>query len=334
MPVLPQAPSLTVELTAPLAAFGISVLLLRVLLLPGTCRWFVDHPNQRSLHQSPIPRTGGLGVVTGLAAGGVIAGSNVLALTLAVGLMLLSLLDDWRGLSPGVRLPGHLAAALLFVLAGLDGVEWFEVPLLVLGIGWMTNLYNFMDGADGLAGGMGLFGFGAYACAAWMGGEQTFALACMAVAAAAGAFLLFNFPPARVFLGDAGSIPLGFLAAAFGLSGWQAGLWPLWFPPLVFAPFVVDASVTLLRRALRGEKVWQAHRSHYYQRQVLMGWSHRRLVTLEYSLMLVTALVALSVRYAPTSTHVAALALLALVYIGIGLSIDLRWAQARRAATK
>jgi UDP-N-acetylmuramyl pentapeptide phosphotransferase/UDP-N-acetylglucosamine-1-phosphate transferase len=314
-----------VEFAAPLAAFGTCFLLLRVLFMSRTRRWFLDHPNPRSLHRSPVPRTGGLGVVPGLVVGGVIAGSNGFALTLAAGLMLLSLLDDWRALTPGVRLLGHLAAALLFVLLGLDGVEWLEATLLVLGIGWMTNLYNFMDGADGLAGGMGLFGFGAYAFAAWLGGQEPLALACASVAASCAAFLLYNFPPARMFLGDAGSIPLGFLAAGFGLSGWQAGLWPLWFPPLVFAPFVADASVTLVRRALRGEKVWQAHRSHYYQRQVLMGWSHRHLAAIEYALMLFTAVIAIALLHLEPLAGTAALAILALAYIAIGLSIDLRW---------
>jgi UDP-N-acetylmuramyl pentapeptide phosphotransferase/UDP-N-acetylglucosamine-1-phosphate transferase len=318
-------------LAAPLAAFLTTAVLLRVLLLPRARRWFLDHPNQRSLHQSPVPRTGGVGVVPGLAVGWLLAGGSALVLTLPLALMLLSLIDDWRGLPAGFRLAGHLAAAVLFVLFSLDGVEWFAIPLLVLGVGWMTNLYNFMDGADGLAGGMALFGFGAYACAAWFGGQGAFALVCASVAASAAGFLLFNFPPARMFLGDAGSIPLGFLAAALGLSGWHSGLWPLWFPPLVFAPFVVDASVTLLRRAVRGEKVWQPHRSHYYQRQVLMGWSHRQLAAVEYALMLSTAAVALCMLYVQPPARLAALVTLGIGYFALGLSVDLRW-RARKEA--
>ncbi len=316
---------------APLAAFGVTFVLLRVLLAPGMRSRFLDHPNQRSLHRSPVPRTGGIALVPGLAAGILLSGSSHLALALALGLMALSLIDDWRSLPAGVRLLGHLAAAFVFVRAATDGASWFEAALLLLAIGWMTNLYNFMDGADGLAGGMAVFGFGAYSCAAWLSGQEPFAFACLSVAAAAAAFLLFNFPPARIFLGDAGSIPLGFLAAAFGLAGWQAGLWPIWFPPVVFAPFVVDASVTLARRALRRERIWQAHRSHYYQRRVLLGWSHRRLVGLEYGLMLLTVLIALAVREAAASVQLAALAVLALVYAAVGLSIDLRWRSRKEA---
>ena len=118
---------------------------------------------------------------------------------------------------------------------------------------------------------------------------------------------------------------MGFLAAVLGLSGWEAGLWPLWFPPLVFAPFVADASATLLRRGLQREKVWQPHRSHYYQRQVLMGWNHRRLAWLEYALMLLTSAVALCALHVEAPTRLAALAMLAIASIGVGLSIDLRW---------
>jgi UDP-N-acetylmuramyl pentapeptide phosphotransferase/UDP-N-acetylglucosamine-1-phosphate transferase len=101
--------------------------------------------------------------------------------------------------------------------------------------------------------------------------------------------LVHNFPPAKIFLGDTGSTTLGFLAAACSLWGAKDGLFPFWVALLVFSPFIVDATVTLLRRLLRGEKVWEAHRSHYYQRLVLLGWGHRRTVLTEYALMLACA---------------------------------------------
>jgi UDP-N-acetylmuramyl pentapeptide phosphotransferase/UDP-N-acetylglucosamine-1-phosphate transferase len=90
-------------------------------------------------------------------------------------------------------------------------------------------------------------------------------------------------------MGDVGSVPLGFLAAMLGLEGFWRGAWPAWFPLLVFSVFIADASVTLLRRGLRGEKVWVAHREHYYQRLIRSGWSHRRLALAAYLLMFVTA---------------------------------------------
>jgi UDP-N-acetylmuramyl pentapeptide phosphotransferase/UDP-N-acetylglucosamine-1-phosphate transferase len=186
-----------------------------------------------------------------------------------LGLFGLSLVDDMRNLSPKTRLLGHFIAAL--IVAGGSGVSWIWFLPVLLFIVWMTNLYNFMDGSDGLAGGMALFGFSFYGIASLMNGNEAFAMMDFSIGAAALGFLYHNFHPARVFLGDAGSIPLGFLAAAFGIYGWQQGYWPFWFPALVFSPFVVDATMTLLKRVRRGENLAQAHRSHYYQRLVQIG---------------------------------------------------------------
>jgi len=159
----------------------------------------------------------------------------------------------------------------------------------VLGIAWLTNLYNFMDGSDGLAGGMTVIGFAAYAVAAAWAEEPELATTCLCIAAAAAAFLVFNFPPARIFLGDVGSIPIGFLAGALGVVGWNDEAWPLWFPLVVFAPFVADATTTLARRLVRRERVWQAHRDHYYQRMVRSGLGHRGTALIAYGLMVVCA---------------------------------------------
>lgn len=305
--------------------FAVSYALLRALLLPWTRRWFLDHPNQRSLHVSPVPRTGGLGVVSGLVVGMVLTGNNVVVVVLTVGLMLLSVLDDWKPLPASVRLLVHFVVAGVFVLLCLPRTSWVESTLFAVAVAWMINLYNFMDGADGLAGGMAVVGFCAYATAAAMAGDPRLATMSVCVAAAAAAFLIFNFPPARLFMGDSGSIPLGFLAAALGLLGWRDGSWPLWFPLIVFAPFVVDASVTLVRRAMRGERFWQAHRSHYYQRLVLSGWSHRRLAMAEYGLMLGTAAAALLALRQSAPVQIAILVASIAVYLAVGLTVDRRW---------
>ena len=153
---------------------------------------------------------------------------------------------------------------------------------------------------------------------------------CAAVAAAALAFLPFNFPSARLFMGDAGSIPLGFLAAAAGILGIQQGLWPWMFPLLVFSPFIVDASVTLIKRGLRGEKVWKAHRSHYYQRVVILGASHSQLAWAAYSLMLASAGLAFALLAQPHFT-LWLLALWAAVYFLIFLTVDRHWNRVRNA---
>jgi UDP-N-acetylmuramyl pentapeptide phosphotransferase/UDP-N-acetylglucosamine-1-phosphate transferase len=168
-----------------------------------------------------------------------------------------------------------------------------ELVFLALAVAWITNLYNFMDGSDGLAGGMSMIGFATYAWAAVQDGDVGLAVLCVALSAASAGFLARNFPPARIFLGDVGSIPLGFLAASLGLLGWRNDHWPLWFPLLVFGPFVADATITLLRRAARAQAVWRPHREHYYQRLVQAGFGHAGTALIEYAAMLACAAIAL-----------------------------------------
>ena len=307
---------------APVSAFLSCWLLLSWLLRRG--RLPMDHPNERSLHATPTPRIGGLGIMAGVLVAAVwLADASLLPAILgAFALAAVSVLDDVRGLPVRVRFLAHfVAAAGCMVALGLTGWGLFAGTLAVV---WMTNLYNFMDGSDGLAGGMAAIGFGALALAAWLGDAPGLAVFCAAIAAAALAFLRFNFPPARVFMGDAGSIPLGFLAAALGIMGAMQGVWPWLFPLLVFSPFIVDASVTLARRALHGEKIWQAHRSHYYQRVVLLGASHRQLALAAYGLMLAMAGLAFALRF---FLHHAAWGLIvaASAYLVICFVIDGRW---------
>ena len=274
---------------SPLIAALIAALTIKVILRSRLGRIIQDIPNERSLHSSPTPRVGGVGLIAGLLSGwGLLYSSLAWWLVLPVaGLFLVSLLDDAHNLPVRLRMIVHLAAAAILVFgsgvyAALGVLLAIAVLLLTV---WMTNLYNFMDGSDGLAGGMALFGFAAYGMAAYMNHFAAFAMLNFSISAAALGFLWYNFPPARVFMGDAGSIPLGFLAAAMGLWGWQQGCWSVWFPLLAFSPFIVDSSVTLLKRMQRGAKVTQAHREHYYQRMIQMGWSHRNVMFAEYVLM-------------------------------------------------
>jgi UDP-N-acetylmuramyl pentapeptide phosphotransferase/UDP-N-acetylglucosamine-1-phosphate transferase len=252
----------------------------------------VDRPNQRSLHSRAVPRVGGLIVMgTALIAMSIVAPSLQVITVGAVGLTLLSAIDDRRGLNVTTRLFVQLLAAAITSYALMPAAPWWLILSIVVIIMWSMNLYNFMDGADGLAGGMAVFGFAAFAFVAANNGADQIALACACIAGAAAGFLFHNFPPARVFLGDAGSSPLGFLAATVGIAGWKQGIWPAWFPILVFSPFIVDATSTLVQRAIRRQRIWQAHREHLYQRMVTEGFGHIRTVTAWYALM---ALVAVS----------------------------------------
>ncbi|WAS54977.1 glycosyltransferase family 4 protein [Burkholderia ambifaria] len=310
--------------------------ILRTLLATGLAwRLATDIPNDRSLHTLPTPRVGGWGIVPVCV---VLLLALAPALWLiavgAAGLAAMSQIDDRRGLPARVRFSAHLVAVVALIVVYPAGAPWW----LLAGVGfvmvWLTNLYNFMDGADGLAGGMALFGFGAYAAAALTGPNLSpdLAVAGAAVAGAALGFLVLNFHPARLFLGDAGSIPLGFLAGALGYWGWRADAWPIWFPALVFAPFIADASVTLLRRLLRGEKFWQAHREHYYQRMVRSGVGHRRTALYWYLIMLAGIIIAVWAKGRPEQQQW----LLFVAWYGvlacIGLVIDMRWRRFQSAA--
>lgn len=291
----------------------------------------LDRPNERSLHERPVPRTGGIAVVIG-ALTSLAFGANALWLpiTLALALAAVSFVDDLRGLPTAARLAAHLGAAAVFVWYVLSPMHLVALAALCVAIAWITNLYNFMDGSDGLAGGMAAIGFGAYAIAASVAGHTTLLALDIALVAASLAFLMLNFPPATIFLGDVGSVPLGFLVGALGIVGWRDDVWPLWFPVLVFAPFIGDATATLLRRLARGEKVWQAHREHYYQRFVRMGAGHRGAALGGYALMLVCAGAALYGRAERPAVQVAAFGAAALVLASVAAWIDVRWGRYTR----
>jgi UDP-N-acetylmuramyl pentapeptide phosphotransferase/UDP-N-acetylglucosamine-1-phosphate transferase len=321
-----------VAVIAALASWAI----LRALLASGLAwRLATDIPNARSLHVLPTPRVGGWGIVPVCVVAILwLAPSMWLVALAVVGLAALSQIDDRKGLPARVRFAGHLLAVVLLVVVYPAAAPWW----LLAGVGflmlWLINLYNFMDGANGLAGGMALFGFGAYAVAAMSGPHPAadLVVAAAAVAGAAFGFLLLNFHPARLFLGDAGSIPLGFLAGALGYWGWRDAVWPLWFPAMVFAPFIADASVTLLRRLLRGEKFWEAHREHYYQRMVRSGMSHARMAGYWYVVMAGGIMLAMWALGRPGLQQWIIFAAWCCVLACMGIAIDRRWQRLRVVA--
>jgi UDP-N-acetylmuramyl pentapeptide phosphotransferase/UDP-N-acetylglucosamine-1-phosphate transferase len=214
-------------------------------------------------------------------------------------IFVVSFIDDCVGLPVVLRLGVQAVSA--FIIIGGVGLTLSSIPIpggpnILLGIAaipvsvlvllWMTNLYNFMDGMDGFAGGMTFFGFGFLAYFGWQAHFPVMLIIATFVAMGALGFLTHNFPPARIFMGDAGSITVGFLAGTLMILGVRDGIFEIWVPIMIFSPFIVDATMTLTRRALRRKKIWEAHREHYYQRLVLIGWSHRRTVLAEYGVMI------------------------------------------------
>ncbi len=250
-------------------------------------RAILDHPNARSSHERPTPRGGGLAVVPiTLVAWVAGAGFDLpagLAVILcgAVALALISWIDDLRSLPAALRLAVHAA------IVGV-GIIWLDdhglifqgllpawLDTLAAGILWLwfVNLFNFMDGIDGISGveticiGAGLVALAAATAhatpPAWFGAT---------LAAAAAGFLAWNWHPARIFLGDVGSVPVGFLLGFLLLALAARGYWAAAL--ILPAYYLADATITLGRRAWRRERIWQAHAEHFYQQAVQSGMSH------------------------------------------------------------
>jgi Fuc2NAc and GlcNAc transferase len=254
----------------------------------------LDYPNVRSSHSQPTPRTGGLGIVASCLIALVLAAlcgriSYAVAIPLGLGGSLVAtigMLDDRASLSPLIRCCSHALAAAVVVL-GIGSIAvvdfgFFELNIGILGcflaavgVVWLINLTNFMDGIDGIAASEVLFATGVAGLLALLSGEQPVALICFAVAGACLGFLYHNWPPARIFMGDAGSGFLGFIFGALLLLDTAKYPVHLWFWLILFSVFIVDATITLLRRLCRGERVYLSHRSHAYQ-HASQRWGHLR----------------------------------------------------------
>ena len=255
-------------------------------------RQILDEVNERSSHTRPTPRGGGLAVTPVLVlAWWAIAGlTGTLAeawapLLLALGLGVLSWIDDLRDLPPLPRFAAGLVASALAVAVLPGGPVfqgwlpgWLDALAATLLLTWFVNLFNFMDGLDGITGtetaaiGLGLavlVGSGAWP-------DPALGLQGAAALGVGLGFLALNWHPARIFLGDVGSIPLG-LVLGWALLGLAAQ--GLWAPALILpAYYLADATLTLMRRAARGEKVWRAHKEHFYQKAHQRGLTHDRVV--------------------------------------------------------
>jgi Fuc2NAc and GlcNAc transferase len=259
-------------------------------------RSLLDVPNHRSSHTAPTPRGGGMAIVAVALAGvGALAVLRVVdgrtAAALAGSLALVAAIgwaDDHGGVPARWRALVHAAAAA-WALAWLGGMPSLAIGtgpplrlgavgtgLALLGIVWLTNLFNFMDGIDGIAGGEAVsVGLGGALLLA-LHGDHALAAVSLLVAAASAGFLAWNWQPARIFMGDVGSGALGCVLAVLAVASENRGSVPLLAWVLLGGVFIFDATLTLLRRVARGERFFEAHRRHAYQRRVQAGWSHGR----------------------------------------------------------
>lgn len=302
-------------------------------------RGVLDVPNERSSHSTPTPRGGGLAIALTVLGGTVVAAgmgwvpAGLAAAAVGGGALMAvtGWIDDRRGLSA-------LARLLVQVAAAVWAVAWTGAPdalslgaaavpigaggalLAVVGIVWATNLFNFMDGIDGLAAGQSVIAAAVAGALLLRAGTGGAALLALLVAAGAAGFLPANWSPARIFMGDVGSALLGFLFGVLAVASDVARAMPLLGWVLLLGVFVFDATVTLLRRVARGERWYAAHRSHAYQRLVQSGWTHRRTttaaLTLSIALGLLTAAAALRPTALPAALAVGA-ALVTAAYVAV-----------------
>lgn len=272
------------------------ITLILALLFALACSWMLtkrlhtillakgilDIPNERSSHTMPIPRGGGLAVMGTIMIGLLgfalpLAFTNTLLLIAALLLLLfISWIDDKKNVSAALRLLVHLIAATVgsfalgehAVLFGGSLPFWIDRLLMILGWGWFMNLYNFMDGIDGMTS------LESISCATGVGllltmiGTEDVMFSqtlCVLIIGACLGFLKLNWHPAKIFLGDSGSVPLGFLIGFLLLKLATIDVIHLLPAFLIALYYIADSGVTLAKRAIRGEKIWQAHRQHYYQ---------------------------------------------------------------------
>lgn len=267
-----------------LAVFAMSWALTLVLRRYALAKSLMDIPNERSSHSVPTPRGGGVAIVVSfLLALPILAGLSLLSPAVLYGLLGSGLLvavigfaDDHGHIAARWRLLGHFIAAAwaLFWLNGLPPMSlfgvmvdlgWFGNVLALVYLVWMLNLYNFMDGIDGLASAEAISVCVGMCVVYWFSGSVELIWAPLILAAAVGGFLCWNVPPARIFMGDAGSGFLGFLLGGLALQAAWMVPESFWSWMILLGVFIVDATWTLIRRFARGDKISQAHRSHAYQ---------------------------------------------------------------------
>jgi Fuc2NAc and GlcNAc transferase len=272
--------------------------LTRVILIYARSRSLIDIPNDRSSHHRPTPRGGGLSMVIVFLAGlggaywlDLVARKEFLALLGGTVLVAgIGFWDDHQDVRARWRILIHFVAAF-WSLAWIGGFPAFSIlnvefapgalgyPLGALFLVWLLNLFNFMDGIAGIAGSEGLFISSCAALICILGkstaGPEGDLIILTVLASSCLGFLLWNWPPASIFMGDVGSGFLGFVLGVIALITAHKGLLSIWFWLILFGVFIADASVTLLRRVVRGERWYEAHRSHAYQHASRRYRSHR-----------------------------------------------------------
>ena len=302
----------------------------------------LDIPNERSSHRIPVPRVGGIGIVLGtsIVFWGVALGFDLPIHPETAGISILIFLggiigfiDDIRGIETGTRMTLYLLLSAGAVYLG-SVVEYVQLPglgtvsfakpvaiiLSILIIAWYTNLFNFMDGINGIAGGTGVVTLSALAVVFGKNGAESEMVLAVALAAACGGFLFYNFPTASVFMGDGGAIFIGLAAGTLSLRAVKMSFIGVNAVMLLMYPFLFDATFTLARRIMNREQFWAAHRTHIYQQLVGLGLSQPKVTSIYVSAAIVCAI--LGVLYQSLPNHIGTITEIVLI-LGSGIAAAL-----------
>ncbi len=310
-----------------ISAIFVCVQLFLIIYKMQSPKIFYDIPNKRSSHSKPILKVGGLIIFLNFYFLSILLISyspinQVLLLSTLI--FLISLLDDFFDISIYLRLFVHfITCGLLIFLLDFD---FFLVSIFFLiSLIWITNLYNFMDGINGLSAFMLIFGFLPLGYISYTHGDfelsgNIFLLVFLIIP-----FLYFNFIKNKIFLGDAGAVTIGFIAGGVGLYGWKFGYWPIWFPTILFSIFGADATLTLILRVVYKKNPLMPHKTYFFHKLIDLGFE-KNVISIFYAIaMIFSSTLSLILLHSSLNTIYLSLSIYYLLLLFILLFIHFKW---------
>ncbi|MDW7674356.1 MAG: MraY family glycosyltransferase [Bacillota bacterium] len=293
----------------------------------------VDAPNHRKVHSKVMPRMGGLAIYLAFIAAvlvGLPLSESLMGLILGATIIVaIGILDDIRDISPKLKLLGQIAAALILVHFGVDvefitnpfngviALGMLSIPVTIFWVIGITNAVNLIDGLDGLAAGTAIITAITLAIVAWTEGQTVVMYAALILAAATLGFLRFNFHPAQIFMGDSGSMFLGFVLATLSILGLgkSATVISIFIPILILGVPILDTAFAIVRRYLNHQPIFSADKEHLHHRLLAMGLTHKATVVVIYGIHLVMGLSAVLLTFLTTAQGVMILSMLSIIII-------------------
>ena len=326
------------------ASAVISALVTRFAIAHALRRDLLDHPNERSSHTQPVPRVGGIGIALGLVVPFMMMARGAHWWTLAGAIAAMAgvgLLDDFRNLAASRKYMLQLTIVALLMWSGMVAQQFWAPVTGTVSLGWLAwpltlvwltgfpNFFNFIDGTNGMAGGSAVILGGFFAAYAVTEGRPDAAMMGLLMAGSALGFLFYNFPRAKTFMGDTGSLSLGLCAALLALSRHDPAGKHVTASLILCSVIIYDCTTTIFKRLRRGENIFAAHRSHHYQRLARAGWGHTRVAWLYYGMHCTAGALGFGYLLGERNVQIATLA--ADLAMLLGLSVLLRMAERPKA---